>query len=50
MVNAEVYTVGGKLVSSFKGSSARLNLAKGMYVVRATAADGQVMVKKINVK
>lgn len=50
VVNAEVYTVGGKLVSSFKGSSARLNLAKGMYVVRATAADGQVMVKKINVK
>ncbi len=50
VVNAEVYTVGGKLVSFFKGSSARLNLAKGMYVVRATAADGQVMVKKINVK
>lgn len=50
VVNAEVYTVGGKLVSSFKGSSARLNLAKGMYVVRVTAADGQVMVKKINVK
>ena len=50
VVNAEVYTVGGKLVSSFKGSSARLNLAKGMYVVRATAADGQAMVKKINVK
>ena len=50
VVNAEVYTVAGKLVSSFKGSSARLNLAKGMYVVRATAADGQVMVKKINVK
>jgi len=50
VVNAEVYTLGGKLVSSFKGSSARLNLAKGMYVVRATAADGQVMVKKINVK
>lgn len=50
VVNAEVYTVGGKLVSSFKGSSARLNLAKGMYVVRTTAADGQVMVKKINVK
>lgn len=50
VVNAEVYTVGGKLVSSFKGSSTRLNLAKGMYVVRATAADGQVMVKKINVK
>lgn len=50
VVNAEVYTVGGKLVSSFKGSSAHLNLAKGMYVVRATAADGQVMVKKINVK
>ena len=50
VVNAEVYTVGGKLVSSFKGSSARLNLAKGMYVVRATAADGKVMVKKINVK
>mgnify|MGYP000773672424 FL=1 len=50
VVNAEVYTVGGKLVSSFKGSSARLNLAKGMYVVRAMAADGQVMVKKINVK
>lgn len=50
VVNAEVYTVGGKLVSSFKGSSARLNLAKGMYVVHATAADGQVMVKKINVK
>lgn len=50
VVNAEVYTVGGKLVSSFKGSSARLNLAKGMYVVRATAAGGQVMVKKINVK
>lgn len=50
VVNAEVYTVGGKLVRSFKGSSARLNLAKGMYVVRATAADGQVMVKKINVK
>lgn len=50
VVNAEVYTVGGKLVSSFKGSSARLNLAKGMYVVRATAADGQVIVKKINVK
>lgn len=50
VVNAEVYTVGGKLVSSFKGSSASLNLAKGMYVVRATAADGQVMVKKINVK
>lgn len=50
VVNAEVYTVGGKLVSSFKGSSARLNLAKGMYVVCATAADGHVMVKKINVK
>lgn len=50
VVNAEVYTIGGKLVSSFKSSSARLNLAKGMYVVRATDADGNVMTKKINVK
>ena len=50
VVNAEVYTIGGKLVSSFKSSSAKLNLAKGVYVVRATDADGKVMTKKINVK
>lgn len=50
VVNAEVYTIGGKLVSSFKSSSAQLNLAKGMYIVRATDADGNVMTKKINVK
>lgn len=50
VVNAEVYTLGGKLVSSFKSSSAKLNLAKGVYVVRATDADGNVVTKKLNVK
>ena len=50
VVDAEVFTLGGNLVKSFKGSSARLNLAKGVYVVRAKDADGKVITKKINVK
>lgn len=49
-VKAEVYTVGGKLVSSFSGSSARLNLAKGLYIVRTTDANGQSESVKLNVK
>ena len=49
--NVAVYSVDGKLVKNVKVASnaVALNLAKGLYVVRVTTADGKVETAKLNV-
>ena len=49
--NVAVYSVDGMLVKNVKvaGNAATLGLAKGLYVVRVTTADGKVETAKLNV-
>lgn len=49
VVSADIYTIDGKRIATVSGSQAQLNLAKGIYIVRAKTADGKVSSTKLNV-